>query len=363
MEIKANFPSQSYSIFLGESVWEHILQIRKKFQDVVLCTDSNLYTLYQKQILTYFSPEELFLTTPGEQSKNENEKRKIEDFLFSRQFPKDGALILLGGGALLDLGGFVASTYLRGIPFFSIPSTLLAMVDASIGGKTAINTRWGKNLLGTIYHPHAIFVDFSFLSTLSDSLFRDGLSEIWKIALVWDKELYEWILQHQNKWREKERNFFYGIIERSIVNKLTITQQDEEEKGIRHLLNFGHTIGHALETASGFTLSHGEAVALGMIAEIEISSSFPLISQDKKDLIYTHLSQFQMIPNFPSIFCHQTFYTSLYQDKKRKKRKLDMVLLQDIGKATLASQKNITIEPSQVESSLAQIEKVCSQVS
>lgn len=354
MEIKATFQQASYIITIKEHLWQKIALQKKTFYRSVLLTDTTLYALYEEKIISIFSQEEIITIAPGEKSKNSKTKEEIEKKLFEKQFPKDGALFLLGGGSLLDLGGFIASTYMRGISFISIPSTLLAMVDASIGGKTAMNTKWGKNLIGTIYHPYAIFIDIALLHTLNQSQLLDGYSEIIKAALIRDKKFFYWIKDHRENKEE--------LIRRAIEIKLSITEKDERESSFRKLLNFGHTIGHAIESLSQYLLSHGKAVAIGMLVETEISYQVGLLPEEEKEIIVSLLQALSLLYPMPSPFDEEKFFFYLMQDKKRAKGKVEMVLLAGIGKAVLSSEKKIHIDRATIEKALGVAKSLCLQV-
>jgi 3-dehydroquinate synthase len=204
---------------------------------------------------------------PGETHKTRQTKARLEDALLAAGFSRQTCVVALGGGISLDLAGFVAATYLRGVPYLSLPTSLLAQVDACIGGKTGVNTAHGKNLVGAIHQPAAVLVDPLFLDTLPAEQWPAGLAELVKHAVIADEDLLAWIEQRTAllaapPWRGGDHP-----LQRSVEIKGTIVQQDEHEQDLRSVLNFGHTVGHALEKASGHHLDHGRAVALGMLVE------------------------------------------------------------------------------------------------
>lgn len=250
---------------------------------------------------------------PVDLKKTRESKQQLEDQLFERGFGRDSVFVAIGGGTITDLVGFVSSTYMRGVPLILIPTTLLAMVDAAIGGKTAIDTPFGKNLIGSFYLPKAIFIDLDFLKTLPEKERINGLSEILKIALVSDSSILQ-------------VNFEEQMI-RAIQAKVSIVEQDPNEIGLRRILNFGHTVGHAIELCTNYTVSHGEAVALGCIAESYLSLLMGLISQSE----FTSIAN--VFPNFPWTFDRHELLEAMRHDKKNSRGAIRFVLLDKIGHA------------------------------
>lgn len=226
---------------------------------LVIIADQTVAKLYGHSLKEELKAH-LVVFPGGEKSKTREMKAWIEDELFSLGLGRDGALLALGGGVTTDLVGFVAATYCRGIPYFSVPTTLLAMVDAAIGGKTGVNLPGGKNMIGAFYPPQEVIIDTDFLESLGENEWRGGMAEIIKYGAIWDRELFQGL----SSWE-------IGLIEKSVRIKETIVKQDPKETGLRAILNFGHTIGHAIETLEEYTLSHGEAVAIGMIGEAHLT--------------------------------------------------------------------------------------------
>ncbi|PIS02209.1 MAG: 3-dehydroquinate synthase [Chlamydiae bacterium CG10_big_fil_rev_8_21_14_0_10_42_34] len=263
---------------------------------------------------------EMIAVPSGERSKTRETKQRLEDELLRRKIGKKTLLIALGGGVTTDLVGFLSSTYLRGVPLILIPTTLLGMVDAAIGGKTGVNTPFGKNLIGALYPPVAVFIVFDFLKTLPEKEIKNGLSEILKYGLTHDPMIWEISLNGINK----------GLIETSIRCKLKIVSQDYDERlGLRHTLNFGHTVGHALELLSNFKMSHGEAVALGCMAESFLSHLLGYLPTRDLDEI---LERYQRLGYGFKQFDRKAFFNALMVDKKVKNGSPRFVLLEKIGK-------------------------------
>lgn len=237
------------------------------------------------------------------------------DALFRAGVGKDGTLIALGGGATTDLVGFIASIYMRGLSLILIPTTLLAIVDASIGGKTAVDTPFGKNLLGTIYPPKAVFADLDTLKTLPEKERFNGLAEILKMGLIYDRMI----------WEEREP------ILQAIQAKISIVEQDPTDKGVRRILNFGHTIGHALEAVADYTIPHGMAVALGCVVESHLSMRLNYLSPLDFASIQARYHSFFL--RLPKEYNRSRFLEALSRDKKNVAGKIRFVLIDQIGHA------------------------------
>ncbi|BDC19725.1 3-dehydroquinate synthase [Acidianus sp. HS-5] len=208
----------------------------------------------------------------GEKAKDVSNVLDLVKTLYDHDFNRGDYVIAIGGGTVLDLVGFVSSIYMRGLNLINIPTTLLGMVDAAIGGKNGVNFGNAKNILGTFYQPSLIIVDLNFIKTLPEEEVRKGLAEVIKYALVLDKELYDYLAMNDKRVLEKDEDALEEIIYRSIKDKLEVVKEDEKEtKGIRVVLNFGHTIGHAIEAGSNFTIPHGYAISVGMVCEAKIA--------------------------------------------------------------------------------------------
>lgn len=253
----------------------------------------------------------------GEVHKTRETKQKLEDELFKRKIGRDSLLIAVGGGVTTDLVGFLASTYMRGVPLVLIPTTLLAMVDAAIGGKTGVDTPFGKNLIGSFYLPKAIFIDTELLKTLPEKEMKNGYSEILKYGLIDDLQIWK-------RWRDLSFS-----IRASIACKVKVVSQDfEETKGLRRILNFGHTVGHALEMLSHFQMPHGEAVALGCMAESYLSHLLGYLPAHDLEAIlqlYRHLGyRFKKTES-------RALFDAMALDKKAKGGLPRFVLLEKIG--------------------------------
>lgn len=270
---------------------EHLLKcLRKHPGRFVLLTDEKVASLYAKPLLDYLTREgipcESVTFQGGEKAKNRRTKEKIEDALFEKKLGRDTFLLVMGGGVVTDLGGFVAATYCRGIPYLSIPTTLLGMVDASIGGKTGVNVKAGKNLIGAIYSPEEIFIDLSMLSTLPDEEMLSGSAEVIKYGLIRDKSIFYALREAPDSWNQRDLDLLKKVIKECVHIKKKVVEHDLKESGERRILNFGHTIGHAIENLEEYTLSHGEAIAIGMVVESLIAMKMKEIDEKDFDDIY-----------------------------------------------------------------------------
>lgn len=337
--MKPSLEAQSLSpLYIGSVFESNTLKTLLNTHDahrVMLITDETIYGLYQHTLATYFDHAVEYITIPaGEMHKTRETKAWIEDQLLSRGVGRDTCLIALGGGVITDLVGFVAATYCRGIPVIYIPTTLLGMTDAAIGGKTGVNTPLGKNMIGTVTQPIATLIDPEFLNTLPEHTYRHALAETLKHALIGDAALFDWLLEHQSDILQKNQTALLWMITRSIELKLQCCGEDPFEAGKRALLNFGHTIGHALETASNYQLPHGLAVMLGMQAEAHISMRMGYLDAAVYQLLHTQLDTFisdsltDLNWTMPPLAYLKRV---LLQDKKVKAGQINMVLLRDIG--------------------------------
>ncbi|EKE07846.1 MAG: hypothetical protein ACD_17C00501G0006 [uncultured bacterium] len=267
---------------------------------------------------------ELIEVPSGEKNKTRKVKETLEDELSKRKMGRDSTIVAMGGGVTTDLVGFMASTYLRGLPLVLLPTTLLAMVDAAIGGKTGVDTPFGKNLIGSFYLPKAIFIEIDFLKTLPEKEMKNGLSEILKYGLIQKSSIWKTC---QGNWQQE----ISSLIEQSIQCKVDIVQKDYEEKGgLRRILNFGHTVGHALELISHYQMGHGEAVALGCMAESFLSH---LLGYLPEESLHEILILYQKLGYAFKELDTPAFLQALQMDKKTKNGVPRFVMIDAIGHA------------------------------
>ncbi len=302
---------------------------------VVIVTDTNVHELYGNSLLQYLRTHaiqaEIIVITAGEAIKSRETKAYIEDKLFSLGCGRDTLLIALGGGVITDITGFVAATYCRGIPVIYIPTSLLAMVDAAIGGKTGINTEFGKNTLGTFTQPKLIFIDVTLLNTLPDNEYKSAFAEIIKHALIIDETYFSLLEMNGEKIKKRDIEYLQDIILKSCEIKARIVAEDEKESNKRELLNFGHTIGHALEKATGYQLSHGQAVFMGMMVEAWIANKLGFLSTQELIRIQALIGPMINTANLLKNVSQDALFTALKFDKKNRKEQSRFVLLKGIG--------------------------------
>ena len=297
----------------------------------VIITDETVAALYAQDLMEFlkgYCACDLITFAAGEQYKTRATKAKIEDQLMALACDRSTGIIALGGGVVTDLAGFVAATYMRGLPCIMIPTTLLAMVDASVGGKTAVNVPQGKNLIGIIQQPKAVLIDPKVLTTLEQQIYMDGFIETLKHALLADQDLWTLMNQQYEKLFARDADLLQQVIYRSIKIKADIVEQDEHEDNKRQLLNLGHTIGHAIEAATHYQVSHGQAVGYGLVIEAMISQSLGLMTANTLLAIRQTLMPYLL----PSALDFTQIIPYLKADKKAKRQQPHFVLLRDIAK-------------------------------
>lgn len=334
----------SYDIFIKRGLKSKINEYIKKFikgKNILIITDLNVSKLYLNEIKQILKEDKDYndlnildyVIAAGEESKNINNYNDVLEFLAQNNFSRKDMIIALGGGVVGDLAGFVASTYVRGISYIQIPTTLLSQVDSSVGGKTAINLSSGKNLAGTFYNPILVLIDPNFLNTLSKRIYLDGFCEVIKYAYIMDYSLFKKIQEIKDK---KDINFFIEeIIYRCCNIKRQIVLQDHKEIGIRKILNFGHSFGHSIEKYYDYKkFSHGEAVGLGMLMAIDFNNYLNKFDKSKEiyDSLFNILNKLGCKTNLKEID-YKGLYNILLKDKKIKKNIIDFVFVDKIGKA------------------------------
>jgi len=260
---------------------------------LALITDSNVMPLHAAPLAARLERAgrrvETFVFEAGEASKTRATKERIEDAMLGAGLGRDTVVLAMGGGVAGDLAGFVAATYLRGVPVVGLPTSLLAMVDASVGGKTGVDHPLGKNLIGAFHQPSAVFADVACLATLPDREYRNGLAEMVKAGVVGDTALLDALTADPGRVRARDTGLMTDLIARACAIKARVVGADEREGDLRKILNFGHTIGHALEAVTGYAIPHGEAVSVGMVAEARIAVRLGLASGATATAIETAL--------------------------------------------------------------------------
>jgi len=330
--------SASYEIRIGYKIIDRIALIIAKNHKAgryVLITDNCVGSLYAKQMMDRFKDVGLNIHliefTAGEFSKNINTVLNIVGKLLELGADRGTMLIALGGGVVGDMVGFIASIYMRGIPYIQIPTTLIGQVDSSIGGKTAIDLLQGKNLLGTFCQPRSVFVDLAFLETLPEKEFNNGLAEIIKYGIIDDEKMFRLLEVNMDAIKNRDSALLTKLVESCCRVKKSIVEIDEKEQGLRRLLNFGHTLGHAIEASSKYTISHGEGVALGMIAAARISEKKKYLDTTQVKRIEELILRSGLPVKIPRDFSADDIVSRLAMDKKKKGDVVHFVLLKKIG--------------------------------
>ena len=325
--------NKDYNIFLGEEVFEKLAEnlIIKEYSKVFVLMDNNTSKYCWPLLSPYLVNYIPIIIPEGELNKNIRQAEFIWDTLQNNFADRKALIINLGGGVVSDIGGFCAATYKRGIDFINVPTSLMAMVDAAVGGKQGVDLHSFKNVIGVFKHPKDIFIYPPFLNTLDENEKRNGLAELCKHALIDDKSLFNKICEiPPNDWEK-----INAFILQSLKIKVSIVKKDPFEKNIRKSLNFGHTIGHAIETASllqdKVPLKHGEAIAIGMICEAYISKNIEKLSPKEFKSIVDYITL--RFPKYTQKLNHEQLITFMKNDKKNNQGNINFTLLKKIGKA------------------------------
>jgi len=337
----ANIGDISYPLYIERGVLDTVgKKIRASFPEskVIIISDDKVFSIYGDKVINNIEAEGLtansIIVEQGEQSKSLSTMQYVFDKLLEYETSRTDVIVALGGGVVGDLTGFVASCYLRGVKYIQIPTSLLAQVDSSIGGKTAINLEQGKNLVGAFYHPSMVIIDTDVLETLDEEDFACGMAEIIKTGLIMDKGLFSILQQHNS--RELIQPVLSNVITSCCKNKLNVVQQDEKDMGLRLTLNFGHTLGHALEKCKEVNISHGHAVAIGMAVFTKASENLDQTVKGTYDRIISLLKDFLLPYEMLNVDANKIFDYAK-RDKKTFNSKLKIVLIEEVGKCFIHS--------------------------
>jgi len=342
--LKIKTKNNTYPIIIGNNLLKNFINIIKKnslnFNQCLIVIDSKVPKKFLNQIKLSLKNKKkiIYLFKSNEINKNINSFNKILRILLKNNFHRNDCLISVGGGITGDVSGFAASVFKRGIKFINIPTTLLAQVDSSIGGKTGVNTNFGKNLLGSFYQPSLVISDTNFLKTLPKREIVCGYAEILKHSLILNKKFFLFLDKFANKIFNFDNLVLKKTIYQSCLIKKKIVENDENEKSLRKVLNFGHTFAHAFEAKMNFSkkLNHGEAVLLGINSAVNFSFKKKMINKKDYNLIKNHLKKY-ILPNKISKYFVKNdvdqILNYMQKDKKNKNNKINLVLLKKIGKA------------------------------
>ena len=330
---------RSYPIHIGEQLLGRAELIRPHLKSGQVCIVTNdtvapLYLDKVKEALSGLNVREVILPD-GENYKTLDTVATIYDALLEHSFSRSCTLVALGGGVIGDMTGFAAATYQRGVNFIQIPTTLLAQVDSSVGGKTGVNRPLGKNMVGAFFQPRCVVIDTATLNTLPDRELKAGLAEVIKYGLINNAPFYEWLWNHMPQLLQRDAQTLTQAIKVSCEEKAAIVAADEHEGGIRAILNLGHTFGHAIETAMGYgEWLHGEAVATGMVMAADLSWRLGYITQGDAQAVKALVSE-AGLPVIPPPIDEARFLELMGKDKKADQGKMKFILLRAIGKASI----------------------------
>ncbi len=340
-KILISLKDKSYPVYVGNSILEQLTYLvdgHNLPKNIFVIVDESLMDVWGPKIKNIFFDENykrhLYFLKPGEHSKSYLELNKIYSSLINNNFGRDTLIAAVGGGVTGDLAGFAASTFMRGVNLIQVPTTLLAMVDSSIGGKTGINFSKTKNMIGTFYQPQFVFIDTKFLDTLPQKELLSGLGEVIKYAYLSDENFYSFVKKNFDKLIRKENESINYVVTKSAIIKASVVSHDEKESGLRQILNLGHTFAHAFETELNFKIKHGEAVIAGIISAIYLSRNMNIVN----DSTLTNLISLTAKVKLPKQLAKINFenvYKIMLLDKKNRNGRIKFVLIKNIGEVLL----------------------------
>ncbi len=357
--VRVNLSRNSYEICVGLNLLPYLADELEKLGftgKLIVITDSlvrNLHAEALKENLEKSSFKvELIEVPEGEEQKSLESAIKIYGLLSDLHAERTTPVLALGGGVIGDLAGFVAATYLRGLPLVQVPTTLLSQVDSSIGGKVGLDYAHLKNKIGAFYQPRLVVADIGMLKTLTPKDISDGLAEVIKYGVIWDRRFFKFVAANLDKVKTLDEEVLEEIVYQSAKIKAKVVSKDERDFGLRHILNFGHTVGHGLESASEFKLSHGEAVALGMLAEARISAKMGIFKRSELEELKSVLKKAGLPTKLREIELERVI-EAIGHDKKIAQGKLKFILPKRIGKVFITTE----VAPSLVKEVLADFDK------
>jgi 3-dehydroquinate synthase len=346
--ITVELPQRSYEVAVvsgGLDQLSNWMQPLKLGQKVLLVSNPSIFRRYGERAIASLQQSGFEVAQhtipPGERYKTLSSIQKIYDTALANRLERSSTIVALGGGVVGDMAGFAAATWLRGISFVQVPTSLLAMVDASIGGKTGVNHPQGKNLIGAFHQPRLVLIDPQVLNTLPAREFRAGMAEVIKYGIIWDAQLFEQLEQASrlDQQRYLDLELLQTILTRSCEAKAHVVSKDEKEAGLRAILNYGHTIGHAVESLTGYRLvNHGEAVAIGMVAAGQIAVELGLWTQEESDRQYALIQKTGLPTQIPADVDVEAIAATLQTDKKVEAGRVRFVLPTQIGTVKVTDQ-------------------------
>lgn len=342
-ELVVDLGDRSYPIHIGQNLFTNIALLRPHIlaKQVLIVTNDTVAPIYLDALLASLKDFDCHhvILKDGEQYKTLEILNEIFSAALENKLNRQLTIIALGGGVIGDMAGFAAACYQRGVRFIQIPTTLLSQVDSSVGGKTAVNHKLGKNMIGAFYQPKCVIADTNTLDTLPDRELSAGIAEVIKYGVIRDQEFFNWLEKNIELLLGRDKNALAYAIERSCLNKAEIVEADEHEKGVRALLNLGHTFGHAIETVSGYGVwLHGEAVAAGMSMAARFSQKLGWLEGDDCERIVGLIAKAKLPVSPPEIMTVVKFKELMAIDKKVEDGKIRLVLLKQLGDAVTTSE-------------------------
>ena len=348
--IKVNLKKNSYNIYIGTDILKNIGDFHKKYfmnRSKIVIYDEILYnSIYFKKLIKSLGKNiNSIPIKSGEKSKSQKSLNKLYDNLFSNQVDRNSVIYAFGGGVIGDLAGFAAATYMRGIDYVQLPTTLLSQIDSSVGGKTAINSSFGKNLIGAFYQPKLVLIDINTLDSLPKKQMLSGYAEMVKYGLINNKKFFLWLEKNGKNILNKDKKDLEYAIYICCKSKANIVKQDEKEKGQRALLNLGHTFGHSFERIANFKrFSHGEAIALGIILAFKFSFELKLCKIEDFNRVYNHFIDVKLPREINHLFKMkikaEDVIALMKLDKKTIDRAIKLILVRGIGNAFISNRVN-----------------------
>ncbi len=330
----------SYEIEIGYDLKNHLVRdleggLVGKTKRIAVITDSNVRDLYAKEICEAIVDAgfslDLFVFAAGEKSKTRETKAMLEDAMLEKGYRRDCAIIAIGGGVVSDLAGFLAGTFARGVPFVNYSTTLLSAADASVGGKTAVDTALATNLIGLFNQPKKVYIDIETWKSLPERQLKSGMAETIKHACLANFEMFEFLEQNMEAIYALQKFPCEYITENNCRIKYDVVMKDELESGLREVLNLGHTVGRAIETVSDYKLLHGEAIAIGMTAQVQLSARLGYMSEEQAERVIALFEKAGLPTKIPEDIDREALVKKLYTDKKVRDGKLRFVLQKGIG--------------------------------
>ena len=341
--IKVKLGARSYPVYIGSGQMENAGKLLRKTlrgRSVAIVTNSKVSRLYGAHCVSSLRKagfRTLIVTLPdGEKYKTIDNIKKIYDELIKNRFDRADAILALGGGVTGDMAGFAAATYMRGIDFIQMPTTLLAQVDSSVGGKTGVDYRGGKNIIGAFHQPRLVLADISTLLSLSAREFRCGIAEVIKYGLIRSASLFNYLEKSVDEILARKESALEKIVAESCRIKAKVVEEDERETGVRAILNMGHTFGHAIETALGFKkLKHGEAVSIGLVMASRLSYTLGLLKTENVHRLQSLIAKFGLPISLPRNLQPEDVYKGMSLDKKITSGQRRFVVIDKIGRAEI----------------------------